>query len=358
MANPYFTPSGVPTQRSNGVSSVIRQEIANIALGFDKLPAFSGNVGKLVAIGATALAASGAFSESGTNGTVAGNLTVVGNHSVQGNSALGDGATDTLSVSGSLIRGANGNWTLPAAASGDTLNVSALAGNFGIVQAQSMGGSTAKWQLRNTSGAASSAAQFSVEVGGTAAGDPVYQALITGGSTWTFGPDNSQADAFKWAAASALSDTAALAIETTGWIWGSSVHNNADAATGILKQPFGRSGTYTPATSNLSGLTSATPFAGTRWVRVGNMVIVTGLVDIVPNSTGAMQFDLTMPIANGANFSGFDGHGVVNVHGNTERTVGLVIPNTATTNRMQFTLPISVQENKGVRFFIMYEITS
>lgn len=356
--NPYFSASGVPTQRSNGVSNVIRQEIANIALAFDKLPAFSGNLGKLVAIGATSLVASGAITETGDDVAFAGDVSIVGALATQGNNALGNAQADTLSVSGNLIKSANGNWTLPAAASGDTLNVAALAGNFGVVQAQAMAGSTAKWQLRNTSGAASSAAQFSVEVGGASAADPVYQALVSGGSTWTFGVDNSQSDAFKWAAASALSDTAILALETDGRIWGSSLHNNAGSVSGITKQFVGLSGTYTPVTSNLVGITTASP-ADAIWTRTGNAIEVSGWVDVNPASPGGLTFDMTLPISNGANFTGFEGSAVVTCIGNTiEQNHANAFIKSGAANLVSFLLGVITDENKRVNYKITYTLTS
>ena len=365
MSNPYFTASGVPTQRSNGVSSVIRQEIANIALAFDKLPAFSGNLGKLVAIGATSLVASGAITESGANVAFAGDVSVVGALSTQGNSALGNAAADTLSVSGALIKSANGNWTLPAAASGDTLNIAALAGNYGVVQAQSMGGSVAKWQLRNTSAAASSAAQFSVEVGGTAAADPVYQAIVTGGSTWTWGVDNSDSDAWVLAHAAALggatnrlrvstagalslpsagasldfSDTSAtqaqinsfnttgleivtrhatagismwygngtgvgLGIKSDGRVYGTAMHNNAGSMAGVSEQFFG-SGTFTPTVTGTANVASAVA-SPCHWARLGNLVIMGGAISIDPTSIGVLTTaTISLPVSPGSNFAVF-----------------------------------------------------
>lgn len=358
MSNPYFTASGVPTQRSNGVSGVIRSEIANIALAFDKLPAFAGNLGRLVVIGATSLNPSAAMTETGANVAFGGDVSIVGTLTTQGPTTLGNAAADTLTVSGALIKGANGNWTLPAAASGDTLNVAALAGNYGVVQSQSMAGGTAKWGILNTSSAASSVAQFLLSVNGAAAGDPIYQAIVSGVTTWTFGVDNSQSDAFKWAAAGALADTAAFAIETTGWVWGTSIHNNADPVTGVTKQPVGRSGTYTPVTSALSGITTAGPFDAT-WTRVGNAVQVSGWIDVDPSSTGGLSFDMTLPIVNGANFSGFEGSGVGTCIGNTiEAGFVSITLSAGTNNKAHFLLGTLTDEFKRVSYVITYRLTS
>jgi hypothetical protein len=48
--NEYFQTGAVPAPSSPGASSVIRQEFANIAAGFDKLPVMSGNADKLVVV--------------------------------------------------------------------------------------------------------------------------------------------------------------------------------------------------------------------------------------------------------------------------------------------------------------------
>lgn len=60
MANDFYQDSGNPATGSSGSSVLIRAEFAAIEAGFDKLPTFSGNGGKLVKIntGATAMEAS------------------------------------------------------------------------------------------------------------------------------------------------------------------------------------------------------------------------------------------------------------------------------------------------------------
>lgn len=337
MSNPYFTASGVPTQRSNGVSSVIRQEIANIALAFDKLPAFAGNLGKIVVIGAASLDPSAAITESGGNVTFGGNITAV-NGTFTGNTTLGDGATDTLTVAGGLVRGANGNWTLPAAASGDTLNVAALGGNYAIVQSQAMAGGTAKWGVLNTSNTASSVAQFLLSVGGASAGDPIYQAIVSGVTTWTFGADNSQSDAFKWAAAGALSDTAAFAIETDGRIWGSNLHNNAGAVSGTTKQFAGLSGTYTPSSPGFAGVVTAVTPQQAQWIRVANVIVVSGGMTVTTSGAGFAAVDMPIPI--NSTFSGASNiGGVVSDSGGLGMVGGVVYVGSANIARMNFNCP-------------------
>lgn len=61
--NEYFQTGAVPAPSSPGASSVMRQEFANIAAGFDKLPVLSGHQGEIVFVDATG-------SRLETNGTI------------------------------------------------------------------------------------------------------------------------------------------------------------------------------------------------------------------------------------------------------------------------------------------------
>lgn len=54
MPNEYFTPTGYPAVSAPGTSSRMRDALANIALGFDKLPALSGQGGKFIRVKADA----------------------------------------------------------------------------------------------------------------------------------------------------------------------------------------------------------------------------------------------------------------------------------------------------------------
>jgi len=57
MANPYFNATGNPGTRAPGSSSVMRTQFSDVAAGFDKLPALTGNGAKAVVVnaGGTAL---------------------------------------------------------------------------------------------------------------------------------------------------------------------------------------------------------------------------------------------------------------------------------------------------------------
>jgi hypothetical protein len=52
MANDFYTKSGNPATQSNGASSTIRNEFTTIEQGFDKMPALTGNGGKVIRVNA------------------------------------------------------------------------------------------------------------------------------------------------------------------------------------------------------------------------------------------------------------------------------------------------------------------
>lgn len=56
------------------------------------------------------------------------------------------------------------------------------------------------------------------------------------------------------------------------------------------------SGNYTPSASGLSGFDSVVP-GNAFWLRVGNIVHVSGIVTADPSTTGTVQFDLSLPVA-------------------------------------------------------------
>jgi hypothetical protein len=53
VTNPYYNPTGAPSNHAPGSSAAIRAEFAALAAAFDKLPTFAGNAGKPVGINAS-----------------------------------------------------------------------------------------------------------------------------------------------------------------------------------------------------------------------------------------------------------------------------------------------------------------
>ncbi len=80
-----------------------------------------------------------------------------------------------------------------------------------------------------------------------------------------------------------------------GRIYGNALHNNATALTGTTNQYVG-SGTYTPTLTNVTNITSSTA-KKCQWQRVGNVVHVSGSVDITPTLAAAATVGISLPIA-------------------------------------------------------------
>jgi hypothetical protein len=80
-----------------------------------------------------------------------------------------------------------------------------------------------------------------------------------------------------------------------GRMYGTAIHNNANPMTGTTNQYIG-SGTYTPTGSNSSNCSVITPGVA-QWIRTGNVVTVTGQVQITPSVAGTeVDCNLTEPI--------------------------------------------------------------
>jgi hypothetical protein len=87
-----------------------------------------------------------------------------------------------------------------------------------------------------------------------------------------------------------------FSINTTGVPYGTSLHNNAGAVTGTTNQ-YITSGTYTPTLTNTTNVAASTAHVG-QWIRVGNVVTVSGRVDVDATAAGALTtLGMSFPIA-------------------------------------------------------------
>lgn len=86
-----------------------------------------------------------------------------------------------------------------------------------------------------------------------------------------------------------------LTIEEDGRIHGSALHNNAGAVTGTTNQ-YMASGTYTPTLNNTTNVAASTAYQ-CQWIRVGNVVTVSGKVDVDPTAAAATVLGISLPIA-------------------------------------------------------------
>jgi hypothetical protein len=76
---------------------------------------------------------------------------------------------------------------------------------------------------------------------------------------------------------------------------GFALHNNAQSPTGTTSQ-YIASGTYTPTMAS-GALASGITAEKAQWIRVGNVVTVTGAFIVTPTGTGQMIVTTTLPIA-------------------------------------------------------------
>jgi hypothetical protein len=82
-----------------------------------------------------------------------------------------------------------------------------------------------------------------------------------------------------------------------GRVYGKYLHNNASAVTGTSDQWIA-SGTYTPTATSVLNIASSSPGVF-QWMRVGNVVTVSGRTLIAPTAAGATitALELSLPIA-------------------------------------------------------------
>jgi hypothetical protein len=196
------------------------------------------------------------------------------------------------------ILGSAGNWTFNAPSAGNTITVGQIAGAAAIDVNASLSGGTTSMGSQNTSNTANSHAQVYTLVAGTSGGDPFFSALITGGQNWSFGARNADSDSFYFANSSTLGSNLRFAITTDGRLYGTALHNNAGAVTGPTNQ-YIASGTYTPTRTAVANVASSSAFGEAIWIRVGNVVTVSGGVGIDPTAAGGTitTLGLSLPIA-------------------------------------------------------------
>lgn len=85
-------------------------------------------------------------------------------------------------------------------------------------------------------------------------------------------------------------------VTSDGRLYGTALHNNAGAVTGTTNQ-YIASGTYTPSLTNTTNVAASS--ANTcQWMRVGNVVTVSGSLSIDPTAASTVtELDLSLPIA-------------------------------------------------------------
>lgn len=94
----------------------------------------------------------------------------------------------------------------------------------------------------------------------------------------------------------ATDGTERLRVTSDGRVYGTALHNNAGAVTGATNQ-YVASGTYAPTITAASNCSVSSP-GNAQWMRVGNVVTVSGLCTIDPTSgSGAIaEWYISLPI--------------------------------------------------------------
>lgn len=87
-----------------------------------------------------------------------------------------------------------------------------------------------------------------------------------------------------------------LRLTADGRLYGTALHNNAGAVTGTTTQ-YIASGTYTPTLTNVTNIDSSTS-AVCQWMRVGNVVTVSGVVtvDTTSGTSSFTELGVSLPI--------------------------------------------------------------
>jgi len=86
-----------------------------------------------------------------------------------------------------------------------------------------------------------------------------------------------------------------LQITSDGRLYGTALHNNAGSVAGATNQ-YIASGTYTPTLTNVSNTTARTPGV-CQWMRVGNVVTVSGALEVTYTGLAGWSLRMSLPIA-------------------------------------------------------------
>ena len=92
--------------------------------------------------------------------------------------------------------------------------------------------------------------------------------------------------------------TERLRLTSDGRFYGTALHNNSGAVTGTTNQ-YIASGTYTPTLTSVANVSGTPTAAGFKWIRVGNVVHVTGEISLTPSSVSGTltRLGVSLPIA-------------------------------------------------------------
>lgn len=245
----YYTPTGVPSTSAQLLSTTIRSEFTLISTSLDAmLPVVSGNGSKIVAInsGGTALEA----------------ITTTG-------SGSGVRATSPTLTTPTLTSPTLTTPTLTAPTFTGTATAAALTMTGALILANATA-----INFKNFGGTTRTTLQLFSD-------NKLYLDSFDGDMVLRTG----------------TTPTMGLTVTTDQRVYGSALHNNAGAVTGTVNQ-YIASGTYTPTTTGVGNIGAVSPNGAFQWVRVGNVVFVSGEASVDPTTTATTtSFRISLPIA-------------------------------------------------------------
>lgn len=388
MSNEFFNSTNYPSTRAQATSASMRAQLAAIAAGFDKLPALSGNGGKVAAInaGGTAVTVAAGLTVSGNDLAVSGALTVAGattlgdasgdaltinpsavtwannpthsgdhtfsgNVTVNGSTVLGDASGDSLTIRPSAVTWSNnpthsGNHTFNGNLTVPNPGVASLLGNV------TLGGSgrtvtfASGTDMAISGGTMNVTGSFAMTGNLTAGGD-----LQISGNT-TLG--------------NASSDT--LTIHPSTVTWSNNPTHSANhtysgnvTVNGSLALSSGAivPGTYTPTLTAIANVAASTANGNVNTLRIGNCMFVAGTLDIDPTSASVVTtLGISLPVSsNLSSLTQLAGGALRSSAGGGFTILSAVITGDATNDRAQISyLNDTDVANRTWSFWFMYPI--
>lgn len=113
-----------------------------------------------------------------------------------------------------------------------------------------------------------------------------------------------------------------------------------------------KSGTYTPTLTAVTSVTSSTAYQ-CQYLRLNDIVVVSGRVDIVASSTGLVVLGISLPVA--SDFGAEEDCGGVYNETASNAVHGVVVAD-ATNNRIQIQIYRAVTGSQAGYFIALYQI--
>jgi hypothetical protein len=299
MSNDFFNPTGAPSTRAAGVSATQRAEFNLIGVAFDKLPTLTANGSKIIAVnsGASALEA---ITTTGTGSGVRATSPTLTTPTLTT-------PTMTGAILGTPTSGTLTNCTLPVGGiTGLGSNVATFlatpsSANLAAAVTDETGSTLLVFSASPTFTGTVTLPSLTVTAGVTFNNATAIYFKNQGGTTRTtlqlFSDNKVYLDSFDgdMVFRAGTTPTMFMTLTTDGRLYGSALHNNAGAVTGTTNQ-YIASGTYTPSITNTTNIDASTARV-CQWLRVGNVVSVSGSVSIDPTAATNTVFQISLPIA-------------------------------------------------------------